>query len=128
MKYKLPVAKRKLQTKLWEYVLRLFFFRWLWFFSSFPSHFKIRCIPPIEDQRYKIRYDENLCFAFNFTLKKCCYEENALLRKRVLTTDKSKVKILLRIHTNKYLLKNIKQVILKSKKWAKDLFLMCSQI
>ena len=58
----------------------------------------------------------------------CCYEENALLRKRVLTTDKSKVKILLRIHTNKYLLKNIKQVIVKSKKWAKDLFLMCSQI
>ena len=35
------------------------------------------------------------CFAFNFTLKMCCYEENALLRKRVLITDKSKVKTVL---------------------------------
>ena len=35
------------------------------------------------------------CFAFNFTLKMCCYEENALLRNGVSITDKSKVKTLL---------------------------------
>ena len=33
------------------YVKRLGFLRLVWFFSSFVSHYKIRCIPSIEDQR-----------------------------------------------------------------------------